>query len=163
MPGLFTFLRLFRFFWPFLADVFRHSSEDRKVMIARISGIALVAIIISWFYIQDKLDDIQQLHADKAQLSTELSRVTAERDAARYHLEDSRKALTVCNHSNEQLEEDIKQLQRKVKALEMDAVTIVPEQAQGQHTLPAEPAKPVHRAKDNPKKNLSKDRLQELN
>lgn len=132
-------------------------------MIARISGIALVAIIISWFYIQDKLDDIEQLHIDKAQLNTELSRVTAERDAARYHLDDARKALTVCNHSNEQLEEDAKQLQRKIKSFEIDAVVSAPEQAQGQHTLPAEPVKPVHRAKDNPKKNLSKDRLQELN
>ena len=132
-------------------------------MIARIAGIALVAIVISWFYIQDKLDDIEQLHVDKAQLNTELSRVTAERDAARYHLDDARKALTVCNHSNEQLEEDVEQLQRKIKSFEIEAVTSAPEQAQGQHTLPAEPAKPVHRAKDNPKKNLSKDRLQELN
>lgn len=163
MPGLFTFLRLFRFFWPFLADVFRHSSEDRKVMIARISGIAFVAIGVSWLYIQDKLDDIQQLHVDKAQLSTELSRVTAERDSARYHLDDSRKALTVCTHSNEQLEEDTKRLHRQVKAFEMGAVTVVPALAQGQHTLPAEPTKPVLRESDDPKKFLLKDRLQELN
>lgn len=158
-----TVFRLFRFFWPFVADVFRHSAEERRVMIARVMAIALVVIAVAWFYVDDKLDDLDQVRATNAQLTSELIRVQGDMNALHARLNDKKEVIETCKARTTKLEEEKQRLEKEVGDFQHRLMLASPQENQGEHTLTpketsAEPTKAPVTSEPTP----NRDRLKEL-
>lgn len=164
--------RLFRFFWPFVADVFKNSEEERRVMIARICLIAGIAIAGSWFYINDKLDDIDSLRADNSQLRVALQQAETEKSKYLDQFNDAKSVLKTCQFHADKLETDRTQLETKIHDLKEEIQELTQSMRQNEHSLPINPPvqqeqkvekKPVVKPKPvEQKKTEKRDRLSEL-
>jgi len=169
---IFNIFRLFRFFWPFVADVFKNSEEERRVMIARIVLIAGIAIGGSWLYINDKLDDIDELQAENAQLRVFLTQAEAEKSKYFDQFTDAKGILKTCQFHAEKLEEDRTILETKIQDLKEEIQELTQSKRQIEHSLPTNPPvvveqkvekKPTAKAKPvEQKKTEKRDRLSEL-
>ena len=169
---IFNIFRLFRFFWPFVADVFKNSEEERRVMIARIVLIAGIAIGGSWFYINDKLDDIDGLQAENAQLRVSLAKSEAEKSKYFDDYSATKEILKTCHFHAEKLETDRTILETKIQDLKKEIEELTQSKSQIEHSLPTNPQvttepkvekKPPARQKStDQKKTERRDRLSEL-
>lgn len=158
-----TVFRLFRFFWPFVADVFRHSAEERRVMIARVIAIALVVIAVAWFYVNDKLDDLDQARAVNARLSSELVRLQGDNNALHARLNDKKDVIETCKAQTTKLEEEKQRLEKEVGDFQHRLMLARTQENQGEHTLTpketsVEPTKTPLTSEPIP----NRDRLKEL-
>lgn len=158
-----TVFRLFRFFWPFVADVFRHSAEERRVMIARVMAIALVVIAVAWFYVDDKLDDLDQVRATNAQLTSELIRVQGDMNALHARLNDKKEVIETCKARTTKLEEEKQRLEKEVGDFQHKLMLASPQEKQGEHTLtPKETSEELTKAPLTSEPIPNRDRLKEL-
>lgn len=169
---IFNIFRLFRFFWPFVADVFKNSEEERRVMIARIVLIAGIAIGGSWFYINDKLDDIDELRAEIAELRVSLTKSEVDKSKYFEQFTDAKGILKTCQFHAEKLEADRTILETKIQDLKKEIDELTQSKYQIEHSLPTNPPAPPEQkvekkptAKVKPveqKKTEKRDRLSEL-
>lgn len=159
-----TILRLFRFFWPFVADVFRHSAEERRVMIARILAILIIVVAAAWFYIDDKLDDLDQARANNAQITAELIRLQGDNNALHARLNDKKDVIETCKQQHTKLEEEKLRLEKEVVDYQHQLSLVKAQEKQGEHTLaPKEmPALPQKSVVTPSHSSPQKDRLKEL-